>query len=66
MTVREIRKMINLRGIEVTLKGKRKSDLIHIIQRDEKNTDCFATSYSNACGQEKCLWRKDCLRADKA
>jgi len=65
MTVTEIRNIISQRGMQLSFKGKKKSDLIHIIQLDEKNFDCYSTSYSHTCGQEGCLWRQDCLKADK-
>ncbi|MBF0276704.1 MAG: SAP domain-containing protein [SAR324 cluster bacterium] len=65
MTVSEIRNIITHRGIQLNLKGKKKADLIHIIQRDENNYDCYSTSYSETCGQDGCLWRSDCLKADK-
>ena len=64
MTVTEIRKIIQKRGIETNFKGKKKRDLIHLIQRDEHNFDCYDTDHSGTCGQNLCLWRQDCIKAD--
>lgn len=42
-----------------------KCELIRAIQKIEGNFDCFASGSSDECGQESCLWRTDCLEADK-
>lgn len=41
------------------------TDLIRSIQRAEGNVDCYATDRNRMCGQERCLWRKGCLKAKK-
>ena len=38
-----------------------KTDLIHLIQKEEGNNACYATPEVTSCGQEDCLWRSDCL-----
>ncbi len=38
----------------------KKADLIRAIQLAEKNPQCFGTGYLQHCGEERCLWRKDC------
>lgn len=38
-----------------------KDALIHAIQRQEGNFDCFASARSGECDQTACLWREDCL-----
>ncbi|MBC3764463.1 SAP domain-containing protein [Neptunicella marina] len=57
-------KQISEIAIQYGIKPKyiRKAELIHLIQRNEGNFDCFATAYQGVCDQEKCLWRQDCLK----
>ena len=43
----------------------KKTDLIHLIQKEEGNNVCYASSVVSSCGQETCLWRTDCLKAFK-
>jgi hypothetical protein len=58
MKLQEIKKIAQGKGIKT---GKiKKQDLIKAIQRDEGNTDCFATEHAVACRQSHCLWREDC------
>ena len=38
-----------------------KTDLIHLIQQEEGNHECYATPEVVSCGQQDCLWRSDCL-----
>ncbi len=40
----------------------RKDDLIRAIQIAEGHTDCFKRIPN--CGQQDCLWREDCQRAN--
>lgn len=63
MKVNEIREIAKNRNM--TQLPKTKSMLIQAIQRHEGNIDCYATGASNQCGQEGCLWRKDCLDSDE-
>jgi len=42
-----------------------KAKLIHLIQKTEKNDECYATSAVIACEQYDCLWRTDCIKANK-
>lgn len=37
-----------------------KSDLVRLIQLAEGNSPCFDSNSSKECGQNSCLWRKDC------
>lgn len=59
MNMKEIQTIAKNIGIK-SLKLK-KVDLIHLIQKEEGNFDCFATASSGVCDQQQCLWRKDCL-----
>ena len=43
----------------------RKAELVQTIQKTEGNNACFSSLMSNQCGQDNCLWRKDCLFLDK-
>ena len=65
MKVVEIQKIALERGIQSLEKKRIKKDFIRAIQQDEGNSECYSTEYSNVCGQEICLWRKDCLKEDK-
>ena len=47
------------------LYGKKKEDLIHMVQEAEGNTQCFKTDAANGCTQTHCLWYKDCQRGIK-
>ena len=63
MLVKEIQKIAKKRGMATI--PRTKTDLIRAIQRDEGYSDCYATHYSGACGQEGCLWRSDCEIEDR-
>jgi hypothetical protein len=56
-------KEIGLIAKDLGIKPKRfkKAELIHSIQRNEGNFDCFATAYDGECDQVQCAWRGDCL-----
>jgi len=63
MVMQEIRDMARDNGIKP---GKMsKLMLVRTIQESEGNTVCFATTVSSGCEQHGCLWRNDCLAADK-
>ena len=59
MNYNEIRKMAAERGIK-TYRMK-KHDLIHVIQREEDNIECFGTQRVDYCGEKICLWKDDCV-----
>ena len=63
MVIQEIRDIARENGIKP---GKMsKVILVRTIQEFEGNLACFATAMSNVCAQAGCLWRDDCLAADK-
>ena len=63
MNMQEIRGIARQLGVN---SGRlTKVRLIHAIQRDEGNFDCFATASDGYCDQAGCLWRTDCLAASK-
>jgi hypothetical protein len=55
----EIRGMA--KGLGVNTYRMRKTDVIHAIQRAEGNPDCFGSPRVDACGEDRCLWREDCV-----
>jgi len=58
MNLTEIKQLAKDRNIAP---GKmRKEDLIHSLQAQEGNPQCYNTNFSQACGQPNCLWRPDC------
>jgi hypothetical protein len=58
MTMEEIREIAKKRGVKP---GKmKKRDLVRAIQDAEGNDPCFDTGKKDVCGQDACLWRKDC------
>ncbi len=59
MRYQEIQKMA--KGMNINTYRAKKTDIIHAIQRQENNFDCFGTTRVNDCGEEECLWRNDCL-----
>jgi hypothetical protein len=40
--------------------GKKKQEVIRLIQRAENNRDCFNRGEAATCGQTGCSWRSDC------
>lgn len=59
MNMKEVKAMAKRMGVAPgTLK---KADLIRAIQTAEHNDPCFDTAAKTSCGQDICLWRKDCL-----
>ena len=58
MNLNEIKEIAKVHNIKT---GKaRKQELVRAIQLAEGNEPCFASGYAAQCGQENCLWRKDC------
>jgi len=58
MKIDEIKAIARQHKIEV---GKaNKGDLIRAIQQAEGNSPCFGSNLKNQCGQDNCLWRRDC------
>ncbi len=59
MNMTKIRSIAKEQGVKP---GRlRKTELIHVIQDAEGNPQCFNTNFSAECGQERCLWREDCV-----
>ncbi len=63
MNMQEIRVIAKEHGIKTARMSK--MQLIHTIQHDEGNFECFATAISGDCDQAGCLWRKDCFATAK-
>lgn len=63
MHINQIRHMAAEKNIHPL--PRKKIDIIHSIQKKEGNNPCYSTGVSKTCGQENCLWRNDCLKADK-
>lgn len=63
MNMHEIRAIAKSHKIDAA--GFSKIDIIHKLQRDEGNFDCYATAYAGVCDQVNCLWREDCFEASK-
>lgn len=61
MDILEIQERAKKMGIELADTGK--TELIRAIQRAEGNIDCYATERVRTCGEQECLWRDDCLKA---
>jgi hypothetical protein len=59
MTLQEIKAVAKTNGLMVH--NMKKENIIRRIQRLEGNTSCFATDKAKECGQENCLWRRDCF-----
>lgn len=64
MNMQEIRAIAKSHHIEAA--GMPKIDIIHTLQREEGNFDCFATAYDGVCDQLSCMWREDCFDAAKS
>jgi hypothetical protein len=63
MNMAEVRAIAKSHKIETA--GLSKIDIIHKLQRDEGNFDCYGTAYEGVCDQVGCRWREDCLEASK-
>lgn len=59
MKIADIRKKAKELGIKSS--RMKKVDLIRSIQVAEDNIPCFGTERVQYCGEERCLWRDDCL-----
>jgi hypothetical protein len=59
MKYNDIRNMAKRMGLHPY--RMKKTELIHAIQRDENNIDCYGTVRVNDCNESGCLWRVDCL-----
>jgi hypothetical protein len=63
MNMQEIRAIAKKQKIDFARMTK--IDIIHTLQRNEGNFDCYGTAYDGVCDQSACLWREDCLDASK-
>ncbi|MGK5091376.1 SAP domain-containing protein [Deltaproteobacteria bacterium TL4] len=63
MLINKVREIATKRGLSVVPKTKK--GMIQAMQTQEGNKACFATNNSDICEQNQCLWREDCLQADK-
>ncbi len=59
MQFQEIRKMA--KAMDVNTYQMKKVDIIRAIQNAENNIPCFGTSRIDACGEDACLWRPECI-----
>jgi hypothetical protein len=62
MNIKDVQLMAKKMGI--TKKNLKKVELVRAIQLTEGNIPCFATNRVNVCGENNCLWLKDCLKAN--
>lgn len=61
MKVKDIQNIARSLGLKP---GKlNKTQLIHLIQKEEGNDECYGTTLVATCGQDTCLWRDDCLKS---
>ncbi len=63
MNMQEIRVMAKDFGIKTSRMTK--AGLIHAIQLQEGNFNCFASARNGECDQMSCIWRKDCFSEAK-
>jgi len=59
MDIQEIRTIAEDHGLITDANDK--IELIHEIQREEGNFDCFAKATNQYCDQGNCTWREDCF-----
>ena len=64
MNMQEIRAIAKSHKIDAA--GLAKVDIIHTLQREEGNFDCYATAYAGACDQTDCMWQDDCFVASRS
>jgi len=64
MNMQEIRAIAKSHKIDAA--GLAKVDIIHTLQREEGNFDCYATAYTGVCDQTDCMWRDDCFVASRS
>ena len=60
----DIQKMA--KGLNIYTFRVKKPDMIRAIQLAENNIDCYGTARVEICGEETCLWRKDCLSLNQS
>ena len=59
MNMEQIRRVARDKGLKP---GKlKKIELVHLIQVEEGNFDCYGTAYEEDCDQQACAWRDDCF-----
>jgi hypothetical protein len=63
MNMQEVRAIAKKHKIDPV--GLSKIDIVHALQREEGNFDCYSTAYDGVCSQTDCLWREDCLEASR-
>ncbi|MBF0266511.1 MAG: SAP domain-containing protein [Gammaproteobacteria bacterium] len=63
MKMDDIKKIAKDMGLKIA--KLKKNDLVRMIQEAEENIPCFATPAVTSCGQDSCLWRDDCIKANK-
>lgn len=63
MNMQEIRVMAKDFGLKTSRMTK--TGLIHAIQLQEGNFNCFASARNGECDQMNCIWRKDCFTSAK-
>ncbi|WP_428609450.1 SAP domain-containing protein [Sedimenticola sp.] len=61
MNMQDVRRVAKDMGIKTG--GISKIRLIHTIQLQEGNFDCFASDVAGQCDQWQCRWRDDCVKA---
>lgn len=59
ITMAEIKSKAQSLGINPA--NLKKTELIHAIQRAERNNTCYGTT-NGTCQWTECCWRTDCLR----
>lgn len=64
MNIQQLKTIAQQHQIDAT--GMSKTEIIHQLQRQEGNFDCFASATDGECDQLDCLWREDCFKAAKA
>ena len=63
MNMQDIRIIAKQHGIKTSRTSK--VNLIHRIQLEEGNFNCFASATTGECDQQACIWRDDCFSAAK-
>lgn len=63
MNMQEIRAIAKNHKIQIA--GLSKIDIIHKLQRNEGNFDCYGSACDGVCDQVNCRWREDCFDASK-
>ncbi|MFA6902529.1 MAG: SAP domain-containing protein [Gallionellaceae bacterium] len=63
MNMQDIRAIAKSHKIDPA--GLSKLDIIHTLQREEGNFDCYGTACDGVCDQSNCMWREDCFETSK-